>query len=276
MQINCMYSIIAMHSLCLFILSLATLFPSSWFNKHLHTLRITMHMVAQITHCILYQYAIISHATSTTLVEKLTSHLSWLCLYPVIAGIPLALSINLQILTFIICFATNRSLCSRATGFHDDSTTLRIWTTTAMKAANTLPVGFSVSPTTTTIINSAFENINKSISSAIRYLFDTVRGSSAMKSSFVTVIESDQLLCENMLTSLNLFIIIVLSSYLTFLSELSSRETYAKIIADAKVVAELKRRKIRLWQLVGELAVSCCTVWHISIWITESRVLFTS
>lgn len=229
--------IVGIHTAFLIIACLVYLGPKSnpKIAKVQQTLRVPLHMATHIGGCLVFVVCTQSIESVTCspfwpeycAVEGLVMHLVWPACYCALAVIPFSLAVPLQLLACGIYVFHNGALCRNA------------------------PEACPLTPEQYHMLHGVFSKIGAAVPFSI-------------PNKLESPIKSD---CLAVLTVLEISILVILSFYLSFAVEISSRIAYC-VTAQNSVEAiilelELLRRRIKPLQLLGEALLMCLLVWNI-------------
>lgn len=162
-------------------------------------------------------------------VEGLIAHLLWPCLYPMFAGIPLSFTVPLQVFTCIIHVAHNPTLCRN--GYLACS-----------KAGEQYAM---------------LRNVLAKFASSTPF---------ANPDQMEIPFQAD---CPTVLGLMAATMLLVVSLYVTFAVELSSRMAFCVTTRIPILHVELWRRKPQAWQLVSESMVALMLAWYVMSLLTN-------
>lgn len=213
----------------------------SAFTRAKHALRIPLHVVSYciatslfIHHIKLPGMAVCSPFVSEySALEALAAYLLWPASYPMMAALPLALAVPLQLATFVGLYFANEPECA---------------------------MGAPICPKT----DDQYHLFNKVAS---------VIGAGLPVSLPMASELTDDVTCHNIMTHLKLGISVIISFYVTYYAEISTRKAYALQVGRLRLADELQLRKQQVWQLCGELAVALILAWHLCVFSQQVPAL---
>ena len=188
--------------------------------------------------------------------EGFVAHLIWPMSYPIIAAIPLAVAMPVQILVGSIYISNNRSMCKNALKAHPQTIQLYTMLQTFLTRMAT-SLRFSA--------NNPFSNGNSNPATATAA--PTMFWKKAIVNSQVSI--ESEAMCSNILLVLEISMLILVFFYLLFVSEISERQVYSAISGERELYGELKRRRPYVWQVVGEMALAWIVLWNVATLLTD-------
>jgi hypothetical protein len=167
--------------------------------------------------------------------EGFVTHLIWPMSYPILAAMPLAVAMPVQLIVGSIYISNNSNMCRNALKMYPRTEQLCTRLHTVLgRVATSLP----------------FSSNNKTVLGKPVVFLEN------------NDINKNEAMCSNILVCLEVTMVIVVCLYLLFISEISDRQVYCADTGKRALQGELKRRRPYAWQLLGETAVAWILLWN--------------
>jgi hypothetical protein len=166
--------------------------------------------------------------------EGFVAHLIWPMCYPILAALPLAVAMPLQLVIGSIYISNNKNMCRN---------------------------GLKMYPQTTQLYSTVQKYLSR-VATSIPF--------SAYSIEFIDKkVLHDEALCSNILLFLEIIMVVVVLCYLLFISELSDRQIYCATAGKRELQGELRRRRPYAWQLLGEAILAWILLWNVVTLISD-------
>ncbi|KAL4521328.1 hypothetical protein Ndes2437B_g08081 [Nannochloris sp. 'desiccata'] len=220
--------------------------------KYQRTLRLPFHVCIDILNAIIFVSfdKITKSAVSSPLwpdyfaIEAFVAHLIWPMCYPILAAMPLAVAMPVQLVVGSIYISNNNNMCRNAMKMYPQTKHLY------------------------TLLQKVLSRIAISLRfSASNYFISKALGKKSAVA--VAALENDHAACSNILLVLEVSMVVLILFYVLFISELDDRQVYCAVAGKRVLQGELQRRRPYAWQLLGEAVLAWIVLWNVVMLISN-------